>query len=191
MIKFLIILFITVYVLSKSGIFFRVGAPLNSANISSASPMALWIWTLNPKGKTRKQYQRWRLCWLWGSEIILQHNHANCFFKIPSHCNDFVIIDNRDGKIFNDHDQVIQLCDRKHGVGADGVMLIEKDPTLDFNLIYYNAMARQACVEMGVGQQWVLHRDWNNWHENKFQCLWWCSWAELQNNGNVRLKMNR
>ena len=38
--------------------------------------------------------------------------------------NDFVLIDNRARKISLSRDQVVRLCDRHRGVGADGVMLL-------------------------------------------------------------------
>ena len=38
--------------------------------------------------------------------------------------NDFVLIDNRARKIRLSRDQVVRLCDRHRGVGADGVLLL-------------------------------------------------------------------
>src|SRR5579871_518520 len=61
------------------------------------------------------------------------------FHKYQATGNDFVIVDNREAKYSLTTDQVKTICDRKFGVGADGIMLIEKDSTLDFNLIYFNA----------------------------------------------------
>lgn len=62
------------------------------------------------------------------------------FYKYQGTGNDFVILDNRQ-EIFpkNDTKLVARLCDRKFGIGADGLMLLETSATTDFTMIYYNA----------------------------------------------------
>ena len=54
--------------------------------------------------------------------------------------NDFVFFDNRDGK----HDDLAEpgvigvICDRRRGVGADGIVLIDRHARLAFGMRYYN-----------------------------------------------------
>ena len=62
------------------------------------------------------------------------------FFKYQGTGNDFVIIDGilNDVSLINNSD-VMELCDRKFGIGADGLMIILKNETFDFEMIYYNA----------------------------------------------------
>jgi diaminopimelate epimerase len=62
------------------------------------------------------------------------------FNKYQGAGNDFIIIDNRDG-IFNPGDSrlVNKLCDRRFGIGADGLILINKTPEFDFEMIYFNS----------------------------------------------------
>ena len=54
--------------------------------------------------------------------------------------NDFIMIDNFSGKIKLSSQRIKQLCDRHFGIGADGVILIEKAKLkADFFMNYYNA----------------------------------------------------
>ena len=71
------------------------------------------------------------------------------FYKYQATGNDFVLIDNRTGKNSLSKDQIVNICDRKFGVGADGVMLIEKHPSADFNLQYYNSDGSQSLCGNG------------------------------------------
>jgi diaminopimelate epimerase len=62
------------------------------------------------------------------------------FTKYQGAGNDFIILDNRSG-FFNkeDHALVARLCDRRFGIGADGLMLLENKAAYDFEMVYYNA----------------------------------------------------
>jgi diaminopimelate epimerase len=62
------------------------------------------------------------------------------FLKMHGAANDFVVIDHREPFLPEPlADLVRRLCDRRRGVGADGVLLVESDPELDFAMRYYNA----------------------------------------------------
>lgn len=71
------------------------------------------------------------------------------FYKYQATGNDFIMIDNRSGELSLSVEQIQKICDRKFGVGADGLMLIEKDPKLDFNLVYYNQDGSQSLCGNG------------------------------------------
>ncbi len=58
--------------------------------------------------------------------------------------NDFVMIDNRDASLTLLAVEIRGLCDRKRGVGADGVIMVENDDTADFRMRYYNADGGEA-----------------------------------------------
>jgi len=53
--------------------------------------------------------------------------------------NDFIVIDNMNGKIILSKEQIVFLCDRHKGIGADGVILIEKSDKADCFMNYINA----------------------------------------------------
>ena len=72
------------------------------------------------------------------------------FYKYQGAGNDFLIADNRDGHL-QEVDGVLyakesgwskpidEICDRRYGVGADGVMLLENSDKYDFRMAYYNS----------------------------------------------------
>src|SRR5438067_2142866 len=67
------------------------------------------------------------------------------FTKMNGAGNDFVMLDNRLGDIRLEAEQIVRICDRHRGVGADGILLLEK-PTngADFRMRYYNADGGEA-----------------------------------------------
>ena len=59
--------------------------------------------------------------------------------------NDFILIDNRAGDVHLDRSQIAHLCDRHRGVGADGILLLEKASNhADFRMRYFNADGGEA-----------------------------------------------
>jgi len=68
------------------------------------------------------------------------------FFKMTGTGNDFILIDNRKGILDADHcqDLVRKACRHKLSVGADGMILIENDPEVDFKWRFFNADASEA-----------------------------------------------
>ncbi|MDD2594666.1 MAG: diaminopimelate epimerase [Bacteroidales bacterium] len=60
-------------------------------------------------------------------------------YKYQGAGNDFVIIDNRNGKINLSNEQVKWLCDRRFGIGGDGLMLLGGSDEYDFTMKYYNS----------------------------------------------------
>jgi len=62
------------------------------------------------------------------------------FINTKEQENDFVMIDNRFGFFPKENVQLVaRLCDRRFGIGADGLILLENDTDTDFKMIYYNS----------------------------------------------------
>ncbi len=95
------------------------------------------------------------------------------FAKLQGSGNDFVLIDNRDGRVYEALERfglclkefVVRLCDRHRGIGADGLILIEEpeDPKNDFKWQFFNSDGSEAemcgngsrcavrfCYDMGI-----------------------------------------
>ena len=68
------------------------------------------------------------------------------FHKYQGTGNDFIVIDNRKNEVILSNDQVRRLCDRRFGVGADGLMLLQLRQGYDFEMIYYNADGKPGTM---------------------------------------------
>lgn len=66
------------------------------------------------------------------------------FSKIVGSGNDFIVIDNREGKIKNRKNLAIKLCNRKFGIGADGLLFLEKSNKADFKMRIFNPDGSEA-----------------------------------------------
>jgi diaminopimelate epimerase len=68
------------------------------------------------------------------------------FYKYQGTGNDFIILDNRQGTIILSTKQINHLCDRKFGIGADGLMLLNPSDDYDFEMKYYNADGNESTM---------------------------------------------
>src|SRR5215210_6669844 len=68
------------------------------------------------------------------------------FYKYQGTGNDFIILDNRENKFAFSKEQVAFLCHRRFGIGADGLMLLNRHPKYDFEMKYYNADGGESSM---------------------------------------------
>jgi diaminopimelate epimerase len=66
------------------------------------------------------------------------------FAKYHGTGNDFVMIEDVDDRVHLDGKSIAALCDRRRGVGADGLIRIAPTPGADFFMDYYNAEGEPA-----------------------------------------------
>lgn len=69
------------------------------------------------------------------------------FFKYQGAGNDFILIDHRTSPIKNiDYELFKKLCDRRFGIGADGLMFLTTHEQYDFEMHYFNADGRPGSM---------------------------------------------
>ena len=68
------------------------------------------------------------------------------FYKYQGTGNDFILADNRKNDISLTTTQINNLCDRRFGIGADGLMLLNQKEGFDFEMKYYNADGKPGTM---------------------------------------------
>jgi diaminopimelate epimerase len=66
------------------------------------------------------------------------------FWKYEGTGNDFIMLDNRQRTFNLGREEIEKICHRRFGIGADGLILIEDDPAVDFRMVYFNSDGRES-----------------------------------------------
>jgi diaminopimelate epimerase len=114
------------------------------------------------------------------------------FYKYQGTGNDFVMIDNRQHTFpKNDTKLVANLCDRKFGIGADGLILLENHVDLDFKMVYYNSDGNESSMCGNGGRCLVAFAKQMNVISNEatFEAVDGLHYATIDKEGIVSLQM--
>lgn len=113
------------------------------------------------------------------------------FYKYQAAGNDFVILDDRDGRIRLSGGQIARLCNRRFGVGADGLILVGTAPDADFRIDYFNPDGSQSlcgngcrsgvalAARLGLASGRSMFRAYDGLHD-----------SEILADGDIRIRMS-
>ncbi len=115
------------------------------------------------------------------------------FEKYQGTGNDFILIDHRDASVIKHADRALiaQLCDRRFGIGADGLILLEKSTLADFRMVYFNSDGRQSTM-CGNGGRCLVQFAYSKGifdHSTTFEAMDGLHQGEVTIAGLVRLEM--
>jgi len=114
------------------------------------------------------------------------------FYKYQGTGNDFIVLDNRKHDYSNlSSEQIRRLCDRRFGIGADGLMMLNEKVGYDFEMKYYNADGREGSMCGNGGRCMVRFAYQLGIHRNLYNFLAadGVHEAEIDPDGIISLKM--
>ena len=114
------------------------------------------------------------------------------FYKYQGTGNDFILFDNREARLNLDTNKIALLCNRRFGVGADGLMYLQRKDGYDFEMVYFNSDGNQSTM-CGNGGRCLIQFAYSLGYtakQCKFMAVDGKHYGEILDNGIVSLKMN-
>ena len=116
------------------------------------------------------------------------------FTKYQGTGNDFVLVDQRETRFIDPKNQVLiqKMCDRKFGIGADGLILLEHHQDHDYEMVYFNADGKTSSM-CGNGGRCITafaHQIGIANNEHRFMAIDGAHTSRFNKDGIVSLKMN-
>ena len=68
------------------------------------------------------------------------------FYKYQGTGNDFILLDQMENTYELTTQQIENLCHRRFGIGADGLMMLRKAEGYDFEMVYYNSDGNRSTM---------------------------------------------
>lgn len=113
------------------------------------------------------------------------------FYKYQGTGNDFIILNGASRDVQLSNEQVAKLCDRRFGVGADGLMILQKSDIADFRMKYYNSDGNESSL-CGNGSRCIVkfayHKEYIG-SETTFEAIDGLHKANILESGIVELEM--
>ncbi len=114
------------------------------------------------------------------------------FYKYQGTGNDFILVDNRKGDVKLTSKQIAKLCDRRFGIGSDGIMLIQSiaESGFDFYLEFFNPDGSKSFCGNGSRCAVAFARHLEICSEKtQFRAVDGVHSATINKDGKVKLKM--
>ena len=113
------------------------------------------------------------------------------FYKYQAAGNDFLLVDNREGNYSFTNEQVAALCHRRFGIGADGIICLNRDDQTEFRMVYRNADGSESFC--GNGCRAIVdfaHRLGHIGSQTTFMAHDGIHHAQLLDDGNIRVSLS-
>lgn len=97
---------------------------------------------------------------------ITENHHVN-FSKFHGAGNDFIMINAIKNKIVLSEELIFKMCDRRTGIGADGLIILMHSDNHDFRMRYYNCDGKEStfcgnggrCIAAFAHQQGIIKNE--------------------------------